>query len=155
MSEFIELLKIAAVGIISGTFSILITLRRHRHEKWWDMRVSAYQAAIESLSDLVNYYEVMLATCNNREHHEKAVNELGSPYDQARIKIRKLKDTGIFLFSKDAIAELEHFSETKIDYSDVTVPDDIYHPYLSSASKCLNNLVRISKKDLKITESWL
>lgn len=155
MSEFIELIKIAAVGILSGTFSILITLRRHRHEKWWDMRVSAYQAAIESLSDLVNYYEIMLATWEDAEHHEEVKNKLDSQYNQARIQIRKLKDTGIFLFSDDAIAELKNFSETKIDYNYVADPDDIYYPYLSSASKCLANLVTISKKDLKITESWL
>ena len=53
-----ELIKLAVVGLIAGLFSSIIANKDHRQRKWWELRVSAYQNAIESLSDLVYYYDV-------------------------------------------------------------------------------------------------
>jgi len=56
----LELIKLASVGFIAGLFSSVIANRDHRQRKWWELRVSAYQNAIEALSDLVYYYDTRL-----------------------------------------------------------------------------------------------
>jgi len=52
MNAILELLKLALVGLISGVFSYYLTFRKHRFEKWWELRVTAYQEVIAALSDL-------------------------------------------------------------------------------------------------------
>jgi len=57
MEAILELLKLALVGIVSGVFSYFISNWRHRSEKWWDLRVAAYQEVIGALSDITHYFD--------------------------------------------------------------------------------------------------
>lgn len=58
METVLEFLKLAFVGTVAGLFSSFLGNWSFRHKKWWELRVDAYQSAIESLSDLVHYYDV-------------------------------------------------------------------------------------------------
>ena len=57
IEPLLELLKLSIVGLIAGLFASFIQNRDHRQRKWWEMRVQAYQNAIEALSDLAYYYD--------------------------------------------------------------------------------------------------
>ncbi len=57
MNAVLELLKLALVGLVSGLFSYYLAGRKHRAEKWWELRVTAYQDAIAALSDLYYYFD--------------------------------------------------------------------------------------------------
>ena len=57
VDTLIELTKLGFVGLIAGLFSSVLSNRDYRQRKWFEMRVKAYQNAIEALSDIVYYYD--------------------------------------------------------------------------------------------------
>lgn len=98
-----ELLKLSSVGLIAGLFSSIIANKDHRQRKWWELRVAAYQNAIEALSDLVYYYDSHYeATIEYREFSDEFKDKLDSYWEQAFPKIRKFSGSGAFLFSDKA-----------------------------------------------------
>ena len=146
-----ELFKLATVGLVAGLFSSYIANRDHRHRKYWELRVTAYQNAIEALSDLVYYYERHFAAAIEHRDLDKQFEEKLSQYwDQSFPKIRKYADSGAFLFSDEANTALREF-----------MADESYQSYiedldgeLAKARICLNKLVECSKKDLKLKRRW-
>lgn len=143
----LELIKLSAVGLIAGLFSSFIANRDHRNRKWWEMRVSAYQNAIEALSDLAYYYDRhMNAEIESRELSQEFSVKLAAFKDQAFPKVRKYADSGAFLFSERANAALRKFVED--DYAQSYF--DHLDTNLDKAKTCLKELVECSKVDLKL-----
>lgn len=148
----IELLKLTCVGLVAGLFSSVLANRDHRQRKWWELRVSAYQNAIEALSDIVYYYDSHYnAALNYRELSPEVEGKLSAYWEQAFPKVRKFGDSGAFLFSDEANAALRELM--KVEHSD----DYFEHldSSLAKARKCLTRLVECSKVDLKLKPSWL
>ncbi|GAA66141.1 hypothetical protein [Pseudoalteromonas sp. BSi20429] len=152
-SVILELIKLGSVGIIAGLFASFMANRDFRHKKWWELRVSAYQNAIEALSDIVHYYEVHKNTWDTNNLTDEQKQFLNVIIGEARPKIRKLADTGSFLFSEDANTALRAFIDFRV--GEIIDPDDYYGPLKIEASKCLKKLVTLSKKDLKVRNVWL
>ena len=115
--------------------------------------MDAYQSAIESLSDLVHYYDIHWKTWESGGVGEKQQEKLREVIDIAMPKIRKLADSGSFLFSDEANFALRKFVD--FDVVEITDPDDYYGPFRAEANKCLKELVYLSKIDLRIRSSWL
>jgi len=57
MDSILELIKLVGAGLIAGLFSSALANKNHRQRKWWELRVTAYQNAIDALSDLIYYSE--------------------------------------------------------------------------------------------------
>jgi hypothetical protein len=152
MELIVELIKLGSVGILSGIFSAIIALRRYRHEKWWEMRVDAYRSGIEALSDLVIHYELRL---RNWEREPIEPEVVSAEIASARSKVRKLRDMGAFVFSSEAENALNEFVEFDIPEEHVSDPGDIYDPLSRIAKKSLQELITVSRKDLKITDNLL
>lgn len=144
----LELTKLASVGIASGVFGAFLALRRHRHEKWWEMRANAYKKIIERLSDITAVYEARNA---NWELSPCEPEEVRKEIAIANNEIRKHKDMGAFLLSKAAEAALTEFVEFKINDAQIIDPSDIYGPYSRNARTCLEKIVALSKKDLSLS----
>jgi hypothetical protein len=151
MNLALELLRLAVVGLIAGLFAAALSYREHRERKWWELRVAAYQNAIEALSDLIYCYD-------KRYHAEIEYRELPKEFDkrisaqvrEAFPKVRRFADSGAFLFSDAANAALKEF---------VTMEDtDDYIENLDSAvtkaKKCLATLIECSKTDLRLKRDW-
>ncbi len=152
MSAILELLKLAIVGLVSGFFSYYLSGRKHRTEKWWELRVSAYKEVIAALSDLYYYFEHHLKIEETGgELTEKRKKELQRFWDDGYHKVRKAADAGAFLFSAEAEDALKKFIKDETDY-------DTYYDYVDSrcadAKKCLDALVTCSKKDLRLKDSF-
>jgi hypothetical protein len=148
----LELLKLAGVGILAGLFSSVLANRDHRERKWWEMRVSAYQNAIEALSDLVYYYDKHFkAEIEYRELSEEFRQQLDAYWEQSFPKVRKYADSGAFLFSEAANTALRELMKDDVEPSYVEHLDN----NLAKARKCLNRLVESSKNDLKLKPSLL
>lgn len=152
MEAILELIKLASVGLIAGLFSSVLANKDYRQRKWWELRVAAYQNAIEALSDMVYYYEKhYTALIEHRELPEQFQEELEKHWAQASPKIRKFADSGAFLFSVEVNAALQEFMKNEHEYS--------YFEHLDSkldrAGKCLTRLIECSKVDLKLEPSWL
>ncbi len=149
----LELIKLASVGIIAGVFASFIANRDFRHKKWWELRVVAYQNAIEALSDIVYYYDTHWKSWDSNSLSDEQKKLLNEMISEARPKIRKLADTGSFLFSEDANNALRTFIDFKV--GEVFDPDDYYGPLRAEAKQCLDELVSLSKKDLRVRNVWL
>ena len=153
MEMLLELVKLAFVGVFAGLFSSFLGNWSFRHKKWWELRVDAYQSAIESLSDLVHYYDIHGETWDSGGVSDKKQEQLREIIDVAIPKIRKLADSGSFLFSDEANNALRRFVDFRV--GEISDPDDYYRPLRGEANKCLKELVSLSKKDLRIRTSWL
>lgn len=147
----LEILKLATVGIVAGLFSSFLANRDYRQRKWWELRVSAYQNAIEALSDLVYYYNNhYTATTEYRELSPEVESKLNAYAEQAFPKVRKFADSGAFLFSDEANAALREMMADDNSQSYVEHLDN----NLFKAKICLTKLVECSKVDLKLKPSW-
>lgn len=152
MDIVFEFLKLGVVGLIAGLFSSVLANRDYRHRKWWELRVSVYQNAIEALSDLVYYYDKYYAAESKyQELPEDFKQQLDSYWEQAFPKIRKYADSGAFLFSETANAALQKFMQSEDD------PTYLEHldTNLVKARKCLKQLIECSKVDLKLNSGFL
>lgn len=150
----VELIKLGAVGIISGIFSAYIATRGHRDMKWWELRVAAYQSVIEALSDLTHYYDSKYkAEVESRELSDEYEEELGRFWKDGYHKVRKAADSGVFLFSEDVNRALKEFMDLK------NQNHQSYWEHLDSnlaiAEKCLKTVVKSAKNDLRINNSAL
>jgi hypothetical protein len=153
MAAILELLKLAIVGLIAGLFSSILANRDYRRRKWWELRVAAYQNAIEALSDLVHYYKnAFEAEITYLAPQKDAIEErIGKYCDQALPKIRKLADSGAFLFSAEANAALREFMTDERLESYAEHLDNNH----DKAKKCLRRLIECSIVDLKLKPGLL
>lgn len=151
MDLILEMVKLGSVGFIAGFFSSFIANTDHRNRKWWEMRVKAYQDAIESLSDIVYYFDKHWnAVLESREFSAEYKAKIAKFMDEAGPKARRAADSGAFLFSDRANAALKEF-----------IKDENYQDYfemldgnLAKAKTCLNELVACSKEDLRLREPF-
>jgi hypothetical protein len=158
MEAIMELIKLGSVGLISGIFSAYLATRGHRNKKWWEMRVSAYQSAIEALSDLIYYYERQYnAEITRREVNKKYQTELHKLWAEGYQKVKKAADSGSFLFSRDVKYALKEFID--LEKENKNEKQQHYQEYLDSslfiAKKCLETVVTSANKDLRMRDSWL
>jgi hypothetical protein len=152
-AAILELLKLAIVGLVSGFFSYYLSGRKHRTEKWWELRVAAYQEAISALSDLCYYFKRHLTfEETGRELTEERKKELQRFWDDGYHKVRKAADAGAFLFSADAETALKTFINDENEHYNT------YYEYLDGrcvdAKKCLDELVACSKNDLLLKDGF-
>jgi hypothetical protein len=152
ISAIPELIKLIFVGLLSGIIGAHISLKRYKHEKWWDMRACAYKDCVETLSDIADNYKRSYE--NWEDISQEALDTISKDISRDHSKVRKLRDMGAFLFSKKAEAVLTEYVEFDVDWNHVHDPDDIYGPYSKSARTCLEKLVAISKSDLGVHWLW-
>ena len=153
MEAILELLKLALVGLVAGVFSYYLSGRKYRSEKWWELRVTAYQEAIVALSDLYHYFasnsDIELFHQNISDEKKE---ELQSLWNNGYHKVRKAADVGAFLFSTEAETALKTFIKGENEHY------DSYFEYVDArcgdARKCLYALVSCSKIDLRLKNSF-
>lgn len=152
METALELVKLASVGLIAGLFSSVLANRDHRHRKWWELRIAAYQNVIEALSDLVYYYDRHFsAAIEARQLSNEFEEKLKNYWEKAYPRVRKAADSGAFLFSDEANQALREL--IKDDDTDWWV--EHLEIGLGKAQKCLTQLVECSKNDLRLKPSRL
>lgn len=151
MDMAIELIKLASVGIIAGLFSLFISHRDHRQKKWWELRVDAYRGAIEALSDIVYYFDKhFTAHLEDRELPDAFKKKMEAYWDEAYPRVRRLADSGAFLFSDRANIALKAFIRDDNEDSYFEMLDNNLH----KAKTCLTELVACSKEDLRLQSGW-
>ena len=154
MEPYIEIIKLGVVGLVSGLFSAFIATRGYRNKKWWELRVSAYQAVIEAISDLTHYYNRKYkAEIERGKISDEYEAELSRFWENSYHKVRKAADSGVFLFSKEVNMALKEFMDLQNE------EHHTYFEYLDSysgvAEKCLKTVVECANKDLRVRDSWL
>ena len=116
------------------------------------MRVSAYQNAIESLSDLAHFFtQHFAAEISGLALSSEERDGLAVVWNEAFHKVRRLADSGAFLFSERANAALCQFVRSARVSSDI----DELNKSVALAEKCLGELIECSKVDLKLRVGFL
>ena len=154
MDTIAEIIKLGLVGVVAGLFSAYIATRGHRNKKWWELRVAAYQAIIESLSDLTYYYDhKYTAEIEHRNLSKNNEKELKKIWNESYHKVRKAADSGVFLFSEEVNLALKELIDQKNENH------RSYFEYIDSysavADKCLKTVVLSANKDLRLKDTWL
>ncbi|HEY3539075.1 MAG TPA: hypothetical protein VGL01_16775 [Trinickia sp.] len=49
--------RLVLAGLVSAALASWFQNRDHRFRKYWELKVAAYQAVIEALSDVEHYYD--------------------------------------------------------------------------------------------------
>ena len=154
VSELIIAGVIAVVtGTISGATSFIFSRKNHRQQKWWELKVSAYQNAIEALSDIVythdEYCRRAVSNCSPEKEDVRPDEELDNCRKKAFPIIKKITDSSGFLFSPNANKTLENFiNEYHNPMNDFICNPEAQEFYLKHAKQCLTELINHSKTDL-------
>lgn len=151
MVTFLEVVRLAVVGLISGLFATALSHRGHRERKWWELKVTAYQNAIEALSDLFYCYDTRYAAAvEHRDLPKEFDDRLAAHILEAYPRLRRYADSGAFLFSDRANTALKEFLAN--DDSDFYI--DALDNRAAKAKKCLATLIECSKSDLQLKKNW-
>jgi hypothetical protein len=139
----------AGAGLMAGLFAAFTGSRDHRFKKWWELRVAAYQSAIDALSDLAYAYDVRyFAEIEGRELSEERQEELGTLTVQAFTRVRKAADAGAFLFSAEANSALD-LGRKEWGTDHITWQEHLDAMQFASR-QCSTRIVALSKTDLKL-----
>lgn len=153
-SVLFDLLKMTGAGLVAGLFSAFMGSKDHRFKKWWELRVVAYQAVIDALSDMVYGYESKFrAEIEGRELTKETEARLSDLISEAFTRVRKASDSGAFLFSNEANEALAQLMNTWND--DHETYQDRLDSMQSATKQCLSRFVSLSKKDLSLNRHFL
>lgn len=122
---------------------------RFASEKWWERKAEAYTRIIDTLSDLVYYFqETYKADVEYIELSEERRQEIHEHWKRGNLAVRKATNIGAFLISSEAESALKQYWQQPQEKHD---PGDwiwqIEHDY-ESAETCLKQLVVCAKRDL-------
>lgn len=140
------------VGPLSAWITVKLSLRRFRAEKWWEMRVEAYRRVIEALHDATKYPEAHFdAAVEGYKISDKGKEELRFIARKASIEILRATETGALLLSSRALCRLRKYQEERMEvgHSGVDIASQ-YDLHLGAINTCLNDLIDIARRDLKI-----
>jgi hypothetical protein len=152
VSLIVEVAKLAATGVVAAIFTSAVAYRDHRRKTWWELRVAAYKALIEALSDLVYYDDAhFTAELYRREISPERSAELNLLWRSASAAVRKAADAGAFIFSEDVHTALAEYRRDRDDPSDSYF--DSLEKDLIAARACLRQVVAASRGDLSL-DAW-
>lgn len=152
-----SIVKLVAIGVISGLISGLISacfaIYVYRNQKWWELRVAAYQSLIEALSNIKH-------CCDSEMKDLIGFEELTEPkqLDLVRLwgenyyKVRNSAYSGIFLFTEEVNQVLREF----VDIQDKQKAQDSQQCIINSTDvikKCLETVVSSANKELRL-DNW-
>ena len=140
-----------AVAVIAAFTTFQLSIRQFRSERWWELKVSAYQKILEALhysKKFLDYHydaELLRKETGEKNEYEAALRKKSS---EAGEEILKAADIGAFLLSDEASARLKLYREESKKASE----QDSWFEYLDydlfATSKCLDDLIVLARKDL-------
>jgi hypothetical protein len=142
-------LSLLSAFVASG-LTAWFSLRRFYSEKWWDRKLAAYTAIMEALHHMKRINDDSIRREENGvEASDERETEDYTKYRDASLEVRKQRDLGEFLLSREAAETLnELFS--KFDEAN---REQSYYAHLDSAGAainlCLNKVRTLARKDLR------
>ena len=125
-------------------------MRKFYTEKWWDRKEKAYTEIINSLYDIVHFYEVFKEDYGQNDFiSEQRSQELHQQHNKGFWTVRRATDLATLYVSNDAVKVLQTLRKREtLDYEnnplwDVYEDEHIHH------KEALEKLVKIATNDLK------
>lgn len=146
----------AVLALIASLVAAVVSLynarfRRFTREHWWERRADAYTKVMQALSDLVEYHRrVYDSHLESKELSDETMKELEKRWKRGYRQTMEAANIGAFLFSSEAEAALKAFQRGPERHGE---PGDwfseVEEDYMA-AERCLQELVKCSKKDLSV-----
>ena len=142
-------------AFFTAYFTVRFSLKRFRSDRWWERKLDAYTALIESLHKMKNYFdEIMQAQEEGRELSEGTENELRQKWRESAQEIDKAIDVGSFIIAEEVVQRLREFQAAR--RSAANEPE--FYRYLDSAwlatKDCLEEVLSMAQSDLEVTERF-
>ncbi|ELV8853851.1 MULTISPECIES: hypothetical protein [Vibrio] len=141
-------------GILVAVFSSFLAARwatkKFYTEKWWERKEKAYTEIINSLYDMVQFYEVFKEDYGQDNFISEArSHELHQRHTKAYWTVRRATDLASLYVSNEAIIVLKTLREREVFDYETNPLWDIYDSEHKHHSQALNKLILIASKDLK------
>jgi hypothetical protein len=150
-----DMLKVILSGIVIATLTSLITvrlaIRRFHEEKWWEKKQEMYSSLLETLHRIKNYTEeIYEGEIDPSYITVEKKEELARDWKMFSRDFAKMIDLASFHLSNEAVAILDQYKKEKtIAHKSDTIFECIDGD-LAAVSKCLENLKKAAKNDLKV-----
>ena len=141
------------LSVVTAWLTVRFSLQRFHAERWWERKLDAYTAIIESLHHMLNYFSKELeASYRGGNISEETAKALQAKYRQATEEIDKATDIGSFVISSEAADRLRELRKARDKANDAIdntfTMEEIYEPQLSLVRECLNSIRDIAHRDL-------
>ena len=141
------------VAVVATFLTFQLSIRKFRSERWWELKIVAYQRIIEALhysKEFSNrFIEVEEGERTITDEEEKKLREKSR---KANEEILKTIDIGIFLFSDEAIERLKQYEKDSYESSKQEFWSDYLNHDWDVTNSCLVDLIKLAKKDLEGTQ---
>lgn len=142
------------VAVLSALLAARLALMRFRSEKWWERKLVAYTAIIESLhhlkEDFGNDIDAEMGLRQRPPKHSDEEKASIVRFRNARAELSKLADMGEFLISTQATAALQAL-ERELNKSHDQYFDHLESGYVA-VRDCLTTIKPLARDDLE--SSW-
>jgi hypothetical protein len=140
-------------ALLGGLLATIFSYLQHKKERWWEHKTETYTQVISALHDARLFSdENYTASTTRRDIAPERDAELRAKSKSARDTILKARDTGIFFLSDEAIKRIEQYEKEQSQATHTTSWEEYLDSDLAATSSCLNDFIKIAKKDLgKIT----
>jgi hypothetical protein len=153
LDVLLELLKLILVGLVAGLFSAKMAVDTFRSQKWWELKLAAYQEIINVFINLRDYYDSHLeSVVMSEDISEDKLKKMHDVWEESQRTLQRVHNSGTFLLSDSVEEAIKNFYKRKAKKHD-SLFEEIENDY-DAAKECLNVLVLCSKKDLKIEQNF-
>lgn len=144
-----DILVSLATATIAALLAFSLSLTQFRSERWWELKIAAYQRIIEALYNEKMFLSHQLDThMGEREHKEEEEVKLKKRAADASEEILKVINVGKFLLSDASIERLAQYQTA----SKNALNEETWFDYLNAdweaTDNCLTDLMKLAKRDL-------
>lgn len=148
----LQLLVGVAIAAASSYFTVQLSRRQFRSEKWWEKKAEAYERVIEGFHGLKKFaHQNLEAETRGQELPDDRRTELNRIFQQAKDEILRASDVGEYVLSKKAIGLLARYEAESSD----TVNAESFWEYLEAewlvAHRYMKDFILEARRDLKST----
>ena len=139
------------IGAITSWITVRLSLGRYRQEKWWELRVRAYERVIEALCDAKAYSsEKIDAEVQGTKPPDEINKILLKRAIEARWELERAADLGGFLLDRRALDRLKRYLIEKEDAIQTGTYISVLEGTLEASDSCLTDIIEIAREDLKV-----
>lgn len=141
----------ALVALFSAWAGVWFSLKRYRHEKWWEKKADAYEKLIDALHTAKIFNDKHLAALKRiKGMEDEEETKLFEIAIKSQNEILRAIDVGSFLFSDLTIERLKRYQNELGAISTSATWQELIEHDQNITKPCLDDLIVLAKSDLKI-----
>ena len=139
------------VGAVTSWVTVRLSLHRFREEKWWELRVRAYERVVDALHDSKVYSSAKIdATIQGTKSPDETNKALTDRAIKATQEIERAADLGAFLLGNEARERLKQYLIEKEEAIQIGEWMSLLEGTWAAADTCLQDIIELARQDLRI-----